>query len=37
MCSWVVTAPKDLDPKQQDDFFKESYKFLENRYGKENR
>lgn len=36
MCSWVVTAPKDLDPKQQDDFFKESYKFLENRYGKEN-
>ena len=36
MCSWVVTAPKDLDPKQQDEFFKESYKFLENRYGKEN-
>lgn len=36
MCSWVVTAPKDLDPSQQDDFFKESYKFLENRYGKEN-
>lgn len=36
MCSWVVTAPKDLDPSQQDDFFRESYKFLENRYGKEN-
>lgn len=36
MCSWVITAPKDLDPSQQDDFFKESYKFLENRYGKEN-
>lgn len=36
MCSWVVTAPKDLDLNQQDDFFKESYKFLENRYGKEN-
>lgn len=36
MCSWVVTAPKDLDQNQQDDFFKESYKFLENRYGKEN-
>lgn len=36
MCSWVVTAPKDLEPCQQEDFFKESYKFLENRYGKEN-
>lgn len=36
MCSWVVTAPKDLEPSQQEDFFKESYKFLENRYGKEN-
>ena len=36
MCSWVVTAPKDLEPRQQEDFFKESYKFLENRYGKEN-
>ena len=36
MCSWVVTAPKDLAPRQQEDFFKESYKFLENRYGKEN-
>lgn len=36
MSSWVVTAPKDLDPKQQDNFFKESYKFLKNRYGKEN-
>ena len=27
MCSWVVTAPKDLYQKQQDDFFKESYKY----------
>ena len=36
MCSWVVTAPKDLALGQQEDFFKESYKFLENRYGKEN-
>jgi prefoldin subunit 5 len=36
MCSWVVTAPKDLDPSQQEDFFKESYKFLEDRYGDDN-
>lgn len=36
MCDWVVTAPKDLDPKQQDDFFKESYKFLESKYGQKN-
>jgi len=36
MCSWVVTVPKDLALGQQEDFFKESYKFLENRYGKEN-
>lgn len=36
MCSWVVTAPKDLDPNLYKDFFKESYKFLENRYGADN-
>lgn len=36
MCDWVVTAPKDLNPNQQDDFFKESYKFLENKYGQKN-
>lgn len=36
MCSWVITAPKDLDPRQQEDFFIESYKFLENRYGTDN-
>lgn len=35
MCSWVVTAPKDLDPKQEKDFFKETYEFLKNRYGGE--
>lgn len=32
MCSWVITAPKDLDLKQQKKFFIESYKFLESRY-----
>ncbi|EAK0771656.1 hypothetical protein AWS07_07450 [Campylobacter lari] len=36
MCSWVVTAPKDLNPNLHKNFFKESYKFLENRYGADN-
>lgn len=36
MCSWVLTAPKELPVDKVDEFFKESYKFLENRYGKEN-
>lgn len=36
MCSWVVTVPKDLDVIYHENFFKESYDFLKNRYGKEN-
>lgn len=36
MVSWVVTAPQDLPPAEQKDFFKASYDFLENRYGKDN-
>lgn len=36
MCSWVVTAPADLKPEQEADFFKESYSFLEGKYGREN-
>ncbi len=36
MCSWVITKPKELNPDAQDLFFQEVYKFLENRYGKEN-
>lgn len=36
MCDWVVTAPKEVTPEEQEKFFKESYDFLENRYGKEN-
>ena len=36
MCSWVITAPKDLDREDLQRFFKTSYKFLEERYGKEN-
>lgn len=36
MCSWVVTMPKDLPKHLEQDFFKETYKFLSERYGKEN-
>lgn len=39
MCSWVVTIPQDLlaeHPEKQKDFFKETYKFLANRYGEKN-
>lgn len=35
MCSWVVTAPKDLPVEQEKEFFKETYNFLSNRYGGE--
>lgn len=36
MCSWVVTVPKDLPMREHEQFFAESYGFLEKRYGKEN-
>lgn len=36
MCSWVVTAPKDLPKEEHEEFFKASYDFLQKRYGKEN-
>ena len=36
MCSWVVTAPADLDPAHEKGFFQETYSFLENKYGCEN-
>lgn len=36
MCSWVVTAPKDLPVSDEQQFFQESYNFLKNRYGQEN-
>ncbi len=35
MVSWVLTAPKDLPNNEQEQFFKSSYEFLSNRYGKE--
>lgn len=36
MCSWVLTAPKDLEQSQLKDFFKESYNFMAKRYGEQN-
>lgn len=36
MCSWVVTVPKDLDSKRTKEFMKNTYAFLEERYGKKN-
>lgn len=35
MCSWVVTAPKDLPAADEEKFFKSSYDFLTDRYGGE--
>ena len=36
MCDWVITAPESLTPEELPLFFNECYKFLNNRYGKEN-
>ena len=36
MCDWVITAPESLTPKELPLFFSECYKFLTERYGKEN-
>ena len=36
MVSWVVTAPKNLPEQEHGHFFKATYDFLQNRYGKEN-
>lgn len=36
MCSWVITAPKDLPSEEQNTFFRESYAFLTNRYDEKN-
>ena len=36
MCSWIVTQPHDFPSEQSKEFFEQTYKFLENRYGKEN-
>ena len=37
MAGWIITAPKELSSKQEEQtFFQSVYNFLENRYGKEN-
>jgi len=36
MCSWLVTAPKDVQADETDKFFQETYKFLSERYGVNN-
>lgn len=35
-CQWVITAPADLAQEQEQDFFKESYAYLNHLYGQEN-
>lgn len=35
-CDWIVTAPQELLENEYADFFRETYKFLNDRYGKEN-
>lgn len=37
MASWVITLPEKIESEEERElFFQESYKFLENEYGKEN-
>lgn len=36
MCSWVITAPRDLDSRQERQFFQQSYNFLKEKYGEKN-
>ena len=36
MCSWAVTAPRDLDQADEKAFFKHTYNFLAKRYGEKN-
>ena len=36
MCDWVITAPKELRKEHEEEFFKLTYDFMAERYGKEN-
>ena len=36
MCTWVLTAPKDLPESEQAAFFKAAFDFMADRYGREN-
>lgn len=35
-CDWIVTAPQELSETEYADFFRETYNFLNDRYGKDN-
>lgn len=36
LCSWVVTMPKTLPIEKEPEFFRKTYEFLEDKYGKDN-
>lgn len=36
LCTWVITMPKSLPEDKEEEFFRQSYRFLEDRYGKDN-
>lgn len=36
MCSWVITLPKDVMPKDEERFFRATYDFLADKYGEQN-
>ena len=36
MCDWIITAPQTLEEHEYDIFFRETYRFMSGRYGKEN-
>lgn len=36
LCCWVVTMPKTLPVEKEPEFFRKTYAYLENKYGKEN-
>lgn len=36
LCDWIVTAPKELTEQEHSLFFKETFHFLQKRYGAEN-
>ena len=36
LCTWVITLPKTLPEDKEEEFFRQSYRFLEDRYGKDN-
>ena len=35
-CEWVVTAPKDLKPEQENEFFRAAYDYMNSKYSEKN-